>query len=464
MSKQQLNNIPYSEPLVALNNDLNNAKLTKIDYDRKILERGTKLQKEAVLVKEKYNLGIKFNYNRTSYKTLNFDIIFPDNNLKNTMLMYQKQYVEDFNYVKDDLNKLEELFNTNINVIEFLQNKNNIYFINNVVGKTDSEEKLSLKNNNEFTYEEEYFSLNKNIVARTFLRILQLLKREIFSNIIYLNNSQIITEEDLKSLNEENKYKLIFEKYLYLLIQIYNKIEVSQYTLINVLCICLASNNAILDFLTQYMTLLKNKNPVVEDNFAFMFSNFKEETSGIFKIINVNNYLNYFNIMFNEVDKISYIKNSIYINLSNENIIINKCNFSFFSVVPMDDNLYILLALVKNTETYNFKQNKISYNSQFVWTIDINSSNKISEYSELIQLIPYINKMILMTNNQETIDVFDKYNIKMPKWLLQREEEETNGYLENYEEIQNTSGGKRLLKIKNKTFKYKSRQKQKNKK
>jgi hypothetical protein len=212
------------------------------------------------------------------------------------------------------------------------------------------------------------------------------------------------------------------------------------------------------------MTLLKNKNPAVEDDFAFMFSNFKEETTSLFKIININNYLNYFNIMFNEVDKISYIKNSIYINLSSENIIINKCNFSFFSVVPMDDNLYVLLALVKNTETYNFKQNKISYNSQFVWTIDINSSNKISEYSELIQLIPYINKMILMTNNQETIDIFDKYNIKMPKWLLQREEEETNGYLENYEENQNTSGGKRLLKIKNKTFKYKSRQKQKNKK
>jgi len=463
MSKQQLNNIPYSEPLVALSNDLNNAKLTKTDYDRKILERGTKLQKETVLVKEKYNLGIKFNYNRTSYKTLNFDIIFPDNNLKNTLLMYQKQYVEDFNYVKDDLNKLEELFNTNINVIEFLQNKNNIYFINNV-GKTNSQENLSLKNNNEFTYEEEYFSLNKNIVARTFLRILQLLKREIFANIIYLNNSQIITEEDLKSLNEENKYKLIFEKYLYLLIQIYNKTNVSQYTLINILCICLASNNSILEFLTQYMTLLKNKNPAVEDDFAFMFSNFKEETTSLFKIININNYLNYFNIMFNEVDKISYIKNSIYINLSSENIIINKCNFSFFSVVPMDDNLYVLLALVKNTETYNFKQNKISYNSQFVWTIDINSSNKISEYSELIQLIPYINKMILMTNNQETIDIFDKYNIKMPKWLLQREEEETNGYLENYEENQNTSGGKRLLKIKNKTFKYKSRQKQKNKK
>lgn len=228
MNKQQSNNIPYSDPLIALNTDLNNIKVTKTDYDIKILDRGTKLQKEAVLVKEKYNLGTKFIYNRTSYKTLNFDIIFPDKNLKNSMLTYQKQYVDDFNYNKEYLNKLEELFNTNINVIEFLQNKSNINFINNI-GKMRNDENLSLKNKNEFTYEEEHFSLSKNIVARTFLRILQLLKREIFANIIYLNNSQIITEEDLKNLNEENKYTLIFEKYLYLLIQIYNKTNPTQY-------------------------------------------------------------------------------------------------------------------------------------------------------------------------------------------------------------------------------------------
>jgi hypothetical protein len=65
-----------------------------------------------------------------------------------------------------------------------------------------------------------------------------------------------------------------------------------------------------------------------------------------------------------------------------------------------------------------------------------------------------------MVSNREALFIFEKYNITKPEWLLreerynqvssvrEEEEEKSNDYLERH-------GGKRKLKIKKNTLKYK---------
>jgi hypothetical protein len=149
--------------------------------------------------------------------------------------------------------------------------------------------------------------------------------------------------------------------------------------------------------------------------------------------------------------------NFIFIDVINGNIIITKytnlcLNTSFLRNLP--------LALVINKETYNFGRNTIDDNSQFRWTIDQNSLNQINmpQNKVLVKQAPYINNLLLMVSNREALFIFEKYNITKPEWLLreEKEEEKSNDYLERH-------GGKRKLKIKKNTLKYKRQQKHKTK-
>ena len=164
---------------------------------------------------EANNMGINFFFDDRAFQTLNFDMNFPTQNLKEAETNIFKMYLGNkFPQIKPD--EMEQLFNENVDIIEFLKNKNNIDIIVNI----RSLKTLTIKNGNELTNEETYFSENANIVAVILFKIFSLLKREIISNYVYLNSNSIITKQDINtisSLKDDNsgKYEIIFNKYLY---------------------------------------------------------------------------------------------------------------------------------------------------------------------------------------------------------------------------------------------------------
>jgi len=406
---------------------------------------------------EANNMDINFFFDNRAFQTLNFDMNFPIQNLREAITNSLKIFLGNkFPQINPD--DMEHLFNENVDIIEFLKNKNNIDIIINI----RSLKTLTIKNGNELTYEEMYFSEDKNLVAIILFKIFFSLKREINSNYIYLNSHPIITKQDINTINsldELDIYKIIFNKYLRLFENIANRLNVNinSWMLINILNICLLSAGRITQFFYQYIGFL-NRNDILTNkqiNLSFANQNYT----------NLNNYSTYINLMFNIFDGDNNLSindlimgtNFIFIDVINGNIIITKytnlcLNTSFLRNLP--------LALVINKETYNFDRNTIDDNSQFRWTIDQNSLNQINmpQNKVLVKQAPYINNLLLMVSNREALFIFEKYNITKPEWLLREEKEEkkSNDYLESH-------GGKRKLKIKKNTLKYKRQQKHKTK-
>ena len=412
---------------------------------------------------EANNMGINFFFDDRAFQTLNFDMNFPTQNLKEAETNIFKMYLGNkFPQIKPD--EMEQLFNENVDIIEFLKNKNNIDIIVNI----RSLKTLTIKNGNELTNEETYFSENANIVAVILFKIFSLLKREIISNYVYLNSNSIITKQDINtisSLKDDNsgKYEIIFNKYLYLLQNIANSLSVNSWMLVNILNICLLSADSVTKFFNQYIGVLNQNLVLLNNQINLSFTN-REYT-------NLNNYLTYIKLMFNILDGnnnlniIDLVKetNFIFIEVGNGNIIVTKYTKLCLSASFLEN---LPLALVINKETYNFNRNTMDDNSQFRWTIDQNSLNQINmpQNKMLVKQAPYINNLLLMVSNRQALIIFEKYNITKPEWLLREEEEEeeekeeekSNEYLEKH-------GGKRILKIKHNTLKYKLQQKHKTK-
>jgi hypothetical protein len=416
------NNIPYSKQLVELKNDLATAN----------------------------NMGINFIFNRKSYKTLNFDMNFPEENLKNFELKSFNAFLNN-KQQKLDFNKMVQVFNQNLDIIEFLKNKSNIDFI--IDGNLRS---LTLKNKSELTYEPEYFSSDNNVVATILYKIFYSLKREFNSNIIYFNSYTLISKYDINGINtldEYGIYELIFNKYLELFESILNIINVDCWTLVNILNLCLLSSDKVTTFFNKYMEIL-NKNYVLSDASVMLsFTNKHYEQ--------LQDYSTYLRLMFN-IFKDDYIEdimdlimgiNFIFIEVNERNIIVKK-----YSTLSLDVSFLqnLPLALIINKETYNFGSNKFTNSSQFRWSVPQNSLNEINNYDILTEQMPYINKMIFMISDGESLSIFDKYNIKKPSWLFQEENQ-----VPEEEETKETTGGK--LKRKNKTNKNKTKKNKTNK-
>lgn len=423
------NNIPYSNQLIQLKNDLNTVN----------------------------NMGINFIFNKKSYKTLNFDMNFPEENLNNYELKILNTFLNNKQQILN-LNKMQQLFNQNLNIIEFLKNKNNIEFIINGNYKL-----LTLKNKNELTNEATYFSSDNNIIATILFKIFNSLKREINSNIVYFNSSTLFSKNDItniNNLNENEIYEIIFNKYLQLFENILNIIYVDCWGLVNILNLCLLSSDKITMFFNKYIELLNKNYVLLDNNVVLSFTN-KEYTE-------LNNYSTYLRLMFNifknkygqDIMDLIMGNNFIFIEVNERNIIITKYTSLSFDVSFLHN---LPLALIINKETYNFVSNKFSNSSQFRWCIPQNSLNEINKYDILTEQMPYIDKMIFMISNRESLSIFDKYNIKKPLWLLDEGNEEEQQHTSNEEEeSKEMYGGK--LKRKNKTKKNKTKKNKTNKK
>ena len=351
-----------------------------------------------------YNdVNAKFAFDDKAYKSLNFDIIFPQQNLIDTQVGLQNIFLDNPSISLNATN-MQQLFNENLNIIQFFKNdKQNINMCINI----DNFKTLTLKNKNEFTNDPNYFSQDNNIVAIILIKLLKGLKREFNSNIIDFNSVELIGEGDnnINDLSEQEKYEIVFNKYSTLLNNIVSLSIVNCYTLVNVLCSLLYSNIEITTFFNNsYEPFIKNQ---------FMLTNSCLKSDGYSKTL--NEYSTYLQIVFNDndVNIMDLIKHvHIFINVVNRNIIITKMN----CLCLKHENF--ILALLLNKEEFNFSANKLTVSTQFRWTLNKESIDTMSSIDSLVSDMPYINKMIFMTTNDETSRIFEKYKITPPSWLL----------------------------------------------
>jgi hypothetical protein len=157
-----------------------------------------------------YNdVNAKFAFDDKAYKSLNFDIIFPQQNLIDTQVGLQNIFLNNPSISLNATN-MQQLFNENLNIIQFFKNdKQNINMCINI----DNFKTLTLKNKNEFTNDPNYFSQDNNIVAIILIKLLKGLKREFNSNIIDFNSVELIGEGDnnINDLSEQEKYEIVFK-------------------------------------------------------------------------------------------------------------------------------------------------------------------------------------------------------------------------------------------------------------
>jgi hypothetical protein len=139
---------------------------------------------------EANNMGINFFFDNRAFQTLNFNMNFPIQNLKEAETNSLKIFLGNkFPQINPD--DMEQLFNENVDLIEFLKNKNNIDIITNI----RSLKTLTIKNGNELTYEEMYFSEDKKAssVFEAFLRVFK-------SVIMVLPSSTLWQEQPVRAM------------------------------------------------------------------------------------------------------------------------------------------------------------------------------------------------------------------------------------------------------------------------